>query len=89
MSLTVKVTNKAFPDDHVFSISSMGNFTNGKAREITKEEEQAFVDERGIPVRDALSGEGFDVSGTATAKVPESDEETATTTEKDKEGGES
>ena len=71
MTLTVKVTNKDFPDDHEFSISGLGVFVNGKDREVTKEQEQAFVDERGMAVRDALTTDaGFDVKGTATASVP-------------------
>jgi hypothetical protein len=91
MALTVKVTNEDFPENHEFSISSLGKFVNGKERELTKEEEQAFVDERGIAVRDALTGETFEVKGTATAKVPETamDETTTTTTKENKEGGES
>lgn len=86
MSLSVKVQNKEFPDDHVFAIDGLGLFTNGKAREVTKEEEQAFVDARGIAVRDALGGESFDVSGTATAKVPDPPEETTTTEATEKVG---
>jgi hypothetical protein len=89
MSLTVKVENKAFPDDHEFSINNLGLFQNGKAKEITKEEEQAFVDAVGMPLKDALAGEEFEVTGTATAKVPKVEEAAAEEATAEEEGGES
>jgi hypothetical protein len=91
MGLTVKINNPEFPEDHLFAINGLGIFENGTAREVTKEEEQAFVDLKGVAARDALSSSGiFEVSGTATAKVPNppvEEEEDTTTVEVDEENG--
>jgi hypothetical protein len=95
MSLSIKIDNKEFPEGHVFSISSLGTFVNGEVREVDEEQEQAFVNERGIHVKDALANDpNVEVTGSATATVPEvpveEEEEVVeddTTTEN--EGGES
>lgn len=93
MSLTVKITRAEFPEDQEFSISALGVFTNGEGREVTPEQEQAFVDERRISLRDALANDAdIEVSGNATAKVPDPEptEEpttTETTTNADEGGG--
>ncbi len=46
MALKVKIDNPDFPKDHVFGIEGLGLFENGKEREVTAEQEQAFVDSR-------------------------------------------
>lgn len=87
MALTVKVTNPAFPDDTEFTIMGLGAFQNGEEREVTKEEEQAYVDATGHTVRDGLADTNmFEVKGTATAKVPDAPEEETPNAEAEKEG---
>lgn len=43
MSLTAKYTNDAFPSDQEFGLEGVGVFVNGQAREVTEDEERAFV----------------------------------------------
>lgn len=90
MSLSIKINNEDFPADHKFSIDGLGVFENGKAREVTNEEEQAFVTERGIAVRDAFTSDSnVEISGTATAKVPKAEETTTGAAAEEEKGGES
>lgn len=88
MALKVTVENDAFPKDHEFEIRGLGLFTNGKARTITEEEEQAFVALNEKSVKDAVKGSNYiKVEGTSEVKVSEVVVETSDTTTE--EGGES
>jgi len=90
MSLTVKINNPEFPEGHIFAINGLGAFENCTEREVSNEEEQTFVDLKGVAARDALASDpNIEVSGSATAKVPDPPvEEEITTTEEEEEGGE-
>lgn len=76
MALKLKVENKDFPKGHEFSIEGLGVFENGKEREVFAEQEQAFVDARGLSLKDAFKDdESFSLSGDKAAKAPTETEE--------------
>lgn len=70
MALKIKVTMPDFPKGTTFGINGLGIFENGKEREVTPEEEMAYVTQFGMPVREGVSGSSnIEVSGTATVKT--------------------
>jgi hypothetical protein len=73
MTLTLTYHNPDFPDDYEFGVEGLGQFKNGEAREVTEEQEQAFVNANRMLVKDALEGnELFTVEGDATVtEAPE------------------
>lgn len=76
MALTVKVDHPDFPADTELAIEGLGVFKNGEEREVTDEQEQAFVNARGMHVRQGTENDPFvSVSGTSTATLPEPPEE--------------
>jgi hypothetical protein len=96
MGLKVTYTHPAFPDDYEFDVYGVGLVTNGEAKELTAEEEQAAVGKLGMPVRDYLGeSEDMKVEGTATVKAadipppPEEVETTQVIDPEEEEGGES
>jgi hypothetical protein len=76
MGLKIKMDHPDFPKGTPLAVSGLGEFENGEAeRDVTEEQEQAFVNERGMSVRDALKDHPhLSVSGSATAKVPDTTE---------------
>ena len=69
MALTVTVLNEAFPKDHEFAIHGLGLFKNGESREVTEEEEIAFMVFHRQAVRDAFEGtEDVEIKGTTGVK---------------------
>jgi hypothetical protein len=87
MTLTLTYHNPDFPDDYEFGVEGLGQFKNGESREVSEEQEQAFVTANRMLVKDALEGnELFKVEGEAiVSEVPEEEtggeEEEGTATE--------
>jgi hypothetical protein len=73
MALTMTYHNPAYPDDYEFGVEGLGLFKNGESREITEEQEQAFVTSGRMLVSDAFeNNEMFTVEGEPTvSEVPE------------------
>lgn len=88
MSLKVKINNPDFPEGQEWGVNGLGAFENGKEREVSKEEEQAFVDLTLASAKDSFSNDpNVEVTGTATAKVPTVEETQETMIIPPKEGG--
>jgi len=70
MALKVTVTNPDLPKETLLAINGLGLFENGKSRELTEEEEQAYVAQTGMSVKDGTHGDAnIKVEGTATVKT--------------------
>lgn len=91
MALKVTVTMPDFPDDYEFGINGLGLFQNGKAREITEEQELGYYNEFGLSVRDGTKDtEYIKVEGTALVKgsdLPEPPSTESATTAPVEDGG--
>src|SRR4051794_40127214 len=67
MAISVTVSNEQAPEDRVFEIVGLGAFTNGETREITEEQERAFISLYQMSVADAIGEQdAVKVSGTST-----------------------
>ena len=75
MALSLKVDDPAFEKGEMISVKYLGLFENGgSAREITPEQEEKFVMAYREHVRDRLTSDVFDLSGSRTVdidKLPE------------------
>jgi hypothetical protein len=70
MTYKVKYEHPAFPKDAEFELPLLGLVKNGGTLEVTPEAEQAFVNERGVSVKDAFEDDEMStLEGTATVKV--------------------
>jgi hypothetical protein len=88
MSLSIKINNPDFPEGHEWGVNGLGAFVNGTARDISKEEEQTFVDLTLASAKDSFSNDpNIEVTGTATAKVPTVEETQETMIIPPEEGG--
>jgi hypothetical protein len=66
MALSVKIDNPAYPKGHMFYINGLGGFENGKEREITSEQEEAYKQETGMTVRQGIKkSDTVSVSGSS------------------------
>jgi hypothetical protein len=64
MALKVTYNHPHFDKGHEFSLVGVGIFKNGESRALTEDEERAFLQTQGIPIKEALSGnENFKVEG--------------------------
>jgi hypothetical protein len=67
MAISVTVSNEQAPADREFEIVGLGAFKNGETREITEEQERAFVSLYQMSVADAIGEQdAVKVSGTST-----------------------
>lgn len=73
MALSVKVQNDAYPADTEFEIMGLGVFTNGQEREVTEDQERAFVSMNQKSVEDAL-GQGDSVSFSGSSAIENIDD---------------
>lgn len=66
MALTVKVENDAYSGDTIFEIVGLGAFTNGEEREVTEQQEKAFVSMYQAPAEETIGEDGnVTVSGSS------------------------
>lgn len=69
MPLTVKYEHPDFPTDQEFDIAGIGVVTNGEEKELTNEEEIAFITSRRLTVRDGFEDdERMTISGTTSVQ---------------------
>lgn len=68
MALKVTVSHKDFPAERDFAISGLGLFENGKPRELSLEDEQAYFDLTGVEVKQGLHGPHIKVEGSSLLK---------------------
>lgn len=61
MALSIKVQNDTYPDDVVFEVVGLGAFTNGEQRELTEDQERAYVSMYQMPVTEGI-GENANVA---------------------------
>jgi hypothetical protein len=73
VAFSVTVQNDAYPDDQTFEVIGLGEFTNGQARDVTEEEERAFVSANQKPVDEAI-GENQSVSVSGSTTIDNMDE---------------
>lgn len=73
--LEITVKNDDFPKDYEFDIRGLGLFKNGESREVTAEQEAAFVSITGNTIRDSIAGSStISAKGRAAAKDTEGGE---------------
>lgn len=67
MPISVTVSNEQAPADREFEIVGLGAFRNGETREITEEQERAFISIYQMSVADAIGEQdAVKISGTST-----------------------
>lgn len=72
MALSVKVDHPDLPPGTEITISGLGSFKNGEAREVTPAQQQAFASERGMLVEDAFADNDIlSAEGSSEVEVPE------------------
>lgn len=72
MGLTVTLDHPDFPDGYEFGVEHVGILKNRESKEISEEQEQAFVNATGTPMKDSFQEGGFiKVEGEGTVSEPE------------------